>query len=63
MCHGTIMTQTITFFPSHAAASAMANANGGMVEGFVVVPALGKPGKWVIQVWDTDEPGLLLGYL
>jgi hypothetical protein len=63
MCHGTIMVPTITFFPTHPAASAIANANGGMVEGFVVVQALGKPGKWVVQVWDTEEPGLLLGHL
>lgn len=54
--------QTITFFPSEAAAVKMAEANGGEDEGFVVVPAKGRDGKFVVQIIDTDD-GLLLGHI
>jgi hypothetical protein len=57
-----ITHQTITFFPTEAAAIKIAEANGGVVEGFVVAPAKGRPGKFVIQVLDTDD-GKFLGYL
>lgn len=53
---------SITFFPSEAAAVWMAEANGGKDEGFVVAPAKGRDGKFVVQVLDTDD-GLLLGHL
>lgn len=59
---GTIMVQTITFFSSVTAAKALAEANGGEADGFVVVPAKGRDGKFVVQVVDTDD-GLLLGHL
>jgi hypothetical protein len=59
---GTIMVQTITFFPTEAKAAAMAQLNGGEVEGFKVAPAKGRDGKYVVQVLDTDD-GLLLGHL
>ena len=60
---GTILTKSITFFSTEAAAVAVC-AKGSMTEadGFFVVPAEGRPGKFVIEVRDTDD-GLLLGYL
>ena len=54
--------QTITFFASEAAATKMADANGGKDEGFVVAHAKGRPGKFVVQVVDTDD-GMLLGHI
>ena len=55
-------SQSITFFSTAEAAEAMAEANGGAAEGFVAAPAKGRPGKFVVQVLDTDD-GFLLGYL
>lgn len=57
----TITVQTITFFPTEAAAQAIADANGGEAEGFRVVPA-SRAGKFVVVVYDTDD-GLILGHL
>ena len=59
---GTIMVQSITFFASERAAVEMAERNGGKAEGFIAAPAKGRPGKFVVQVLDTDD-GLLLGHL
>lgn len=55
--------KTITFFNTEAAAVALA-AKGEMTEadGFFVVPSIGRPGKFVIEVRDTDD-GLVLGTL
>ena len=53
---------TITFFASLAAAEKLAEANGGAAEGFVVAAAVGRPGRFVVQVVDTDD-GALLGHL
>ena len=61
--HGTILShQTITFFPAETAAKVIAEANGGEAEGFVVTAAKGRPGKFVIQVIDTDD-GTPMGHL
>lgn len=54
--------ESITFFRTEAKAIEIAEANGGAIEGFIVVPAIGRDGKWVIQVVDPDD-SLLLGYL
>ena len=62
MNFATITTQSITFFPSFESAKKVAHANGGADEGFVVAPAQGRPGKFVVQVIDTDD-GLILGTL
>jgi len=62
MAFGTIMVQTITFFPAEAAATKMAEANGGKEDGFVVAAAKGREGKFVVQVVDTDD-GSLIGHL
>ena len=59
---GNIMTQSITFWPSEVKASEIAEANGGAAEGFTVAPAKGRPGKFVIEVRDTDD-NYFLGYL
>jgi hypothetical protein len=59
---GTIMVQSIVFFASEAKAIEMAELNGGAAEGFAAVEAKGRPGKYVVEVRDTDD-GLLLGYL
>lgn len=58
----TIAVKSITFFPSKAAADALA-AKGDMTEdeGFYVTEARGRPGKFVIEV--RDEDGSLLGYV
>ncbi len=40
----------------------MAEANGGAADGFVVAPAKGRDGKFVVQVLDTDD-GKLMGHL
>jgi hypothetical protein len=58
----TITAQTITFFPNEAAATKIAEANGGEAEGFVVAAAKGREGKFVVRVIDTDD-GLVLGHL
>lgn len=60
---GTIIARSITFFPSEAAAIALA-AKGEMTaaDGFFVAPAKGRPGKYVIEVRDPDD-GLLIGYV
>lgn len=60
--YGTIMVQSIIFFPNEKAATDMAHVNGGEREGFRAAPAKGRPGKYVVEVIDTDD-GLLLGYL
>jgi hypothetical protein len=62
---GTIMMNTsITFYSTQAAAQDMADRNGGADEGYLVAPAKGRTGKFVIEVYD-DEAGdhFFLGYL
>lgn len=59
----TITVQTITFFPTEAAAQHIADMNGGADEGFIVARAAGRPGKFVIVVSDPDDDGLILGHL
>jgi hypothetical protein len=55
--------KTITFFKTEAAAITLA-VKGEMTEdeGFFIVPAIGRPGCFVIEVRDTDD-NMLLGYL
>jgi hypothetical protein len=62
MAFATISAQSITFFPSFASAVKMAEANGGEANGFVVAPAVGRDGKFVVKVLDTDD-GFMLGHL
>ncbi len=53
--HGTILTKSITFFATEAAAAKIAEANGGAVEGYTVEAAKAKPGKFVIAVSDPED--------
>ena len=62
MAFGTICTQSITFFASIESATKMAEVNGGAADGFVVAPAVGRPGKFVVKVLDTED-GFHLGHL
>jgi len=55
-------SQTITFWNTEIGAIDMAHRNGGEAEGFRAAPAKGRPGKFVVEVFDIDD-GLLLGYL
>ena len=50
----------ITFFSTEAAAKEMAETNGGAGDGFRAVAAKGRPGKFVVEVFDVDD-GYLLG--
>jgi hypothetical protein len=58
--HNTILShQTTTFFPNREAARKVAQANGGEAEGFIISPATGRPGKFIVQVFDDDGVTLL----
>lgn len=59
---GTIMTRSITFFATQERADELVLANGGEAEGFRVKPAVGREGKFIIEVFDTDD-GYILGTL
>lgn len=59
---GTIMVNHMTFYATRDAAVKLALANGGKVDGFIVKPAVGRPGKWVIEVIDPED-GFHLGFL
>lgn len=54
---------SITFFSSKEAAARVADFNGGEAEGFVAAPAVGRPGKYVVKVFDPDDLSFFLGYL
>lgn len=52
----------ITFFHNEAEARGLAEANGGEADGFRTIPAPGRPGWWMVEVFDPDD-GLHLGAL
>ena len=60
---GTILTKSITFFASREAAQKVCD-RGGMTEdeGYRVIPAKGRDGKFVIECFDPED-NLHLGYL